>query len=463
MFLGRDRELRLLEKRYASSRFELVVLYGRRRVGKTALINAFVQDKPTIFYTGIESSPSQNLRGLSREILSFDGAPSEAVFPDFRAALEAVFRQAEQGRLVFVIDEYPYLAKAVPEFPSILQAMIDKHRERSGLYLILCGSSLSFMEQQVLEYQAPLYGRRTAQLKLQALDFFAARSFVPRFSPEEMAVAYGMVGGTPQYLRELDDSLAIAENIKNCFLEPSSFLFEEPINLLKQETREQAMYNAVIAAIAGGASRMSEIAAKAGLKTEVCTAYIKNLISLGLVLKENPIADKSSRRPVYRLTDNMFRFWYRFMPDNMSLVMREMGDVACQRIMPYINEYMGFVFEDICQQYLWHLRREGRGGLKFTELGHWWGNDPRRREQREIDIVGLGDGGAALFAECKWRNEPTGLSVLQDLVEDSSLVSCASKEFWLFSKSGFTEACQKEATAMGNVVLKKFEDMNLPD
>lgn len=459
VLLGRKQELKMLDKRYRSSKFEMVVIYGRRRVGKTALINGFVKDKPVIFCTGIESSAAQNLKSLSQEIMAYRKAPGDAVFSDFKSAIEAAFAIAEEERLVFVIDEYPYLAKAVPEFQSMLQNAIDKHKDSSRLFLILCGSSLSFMEQQVLEYQAPLYGRRIAQLKLKPLDFFAAKEFYPGFSPEDMAIAYGMVGGIPQYLRELDDSVSIEENIQNCFLDSSSFLFEEPMNLLKQETREQATYNSIIAAIAGGASRMSEIAVKAGLTSDACSTYIKNLVSLGLVVKENPIADKSSRRPVYKLTDNMFRFWYRFLPDNISLVMRGMAEIACQRIMPYINEYMGFIFEDICRQYLWKLRRSEDNGLVFTDLGRWWGNDPRRKQQREIDIVGIGDGGSALFAECKWRNEPANTAVLDDLIEDSGLVKCANKEFWLFSKSGFTEGCVSAANHMNNVVLRKYDDI----
>ena len=231
---------------------------------------------------------------------------------------------------------------------------------------------------------------------------------------------YGVVGGTPQYLMQMDDNLSIEENIKNTHLNPSSSIFEEPNNLLKQEVREPAIYNAVITAIATGCSKMNEISTKIDEDTSVCATYIKNLIALGIVKKESPYGEKSSRRTIYSIEDNMFRFWYRFVPENTSVISRGATDLAYRRIAPELSSYMGAVFEEICRQYLWKLLLDGKCAVNFSDLGRWWGTNSKTRTQEEIDIMGT-DKDVALFAECKWTNEKVDLGVLETLVERSSL------------------------------------------
>ena len=256
----------------------------------------------------------------------------------FQAALEYVFKISESERLVLVIDEYPYVAKSSKSLASTLQMLIDKNKDNSKLMLILCGSSMSYMEDNVLAYKAPLYGRRTAQMKILPFDFGDACKYFNRFSPEDMAMVYGLVGGTPQYLLQMDDHISIEDNIKNIFLNPSSSIFEEPENILKQEVREPAIYNAIITAVAAGSSRISEVATKIGETTSVCAQYIKNLIGLGIILKETPYGEKESRRSVYAIADNMFRFWYRFVPDNNSIISRGAADLAYKRIEPALSD-----------------------------------------------------------------------------------------------------------------------------
>jgi AAA+ ATPase superfamily predicted ATPase len=327
--VGRERELNKLNELYHTDGFQLPVIYGRRRVGKTALINEFIKDKEAIYFTGIESNARQNLENLSRSILSYaDAALENTSFQSFQAAFEYVFKLAETKRLILVIDEYPYVAGAPKSLASTLQALIDKNKDTSRLFLILCGSSMSFMENHVLAYKAPLYGRRTAQMKILPFDFFESRKFFRGFSAADMAAVYDAVGGTPQYLLCIDDKLSLEENIKRCFLDPSSPLFEEPNNLLKQEVREPAIYNAVITAIAIGSTKLSEIASKAGVETSACTAYIKNLISLGIIKRETPFAENTTRKAIYKISDNLFRFWYRFVPDNIAAVSRGLTDAV---------------------------------------------------------------------------------------------------------------------------------------
>lgn len=462
MFIGRERELDALNKLYKSNKFEFAVIYGRRRVGKTALINEFIGNKKAIYFMGVESNAKQNLENFSKSIMEFaSGIETESSFLSFQAALEYVFKLAEKERIILAIDEYPYVARSSKSLASTLQLLIDRYKDTSKLMLILCGSSMSYMEDHVLAYKAPLYGRRTAQMKLLPFDFEETCRYLKNLSDEDKALIYGVVGGTPQYLLQMDDKLSVEDNIKNTYLNPISFLYEEPTNLLKQEVREPAIYTAIITAIATGSSRMSEISSKVGEDTNVCTNYIKNLMNLGIVQKETPYGEKASRKSVYSIEDNMFRFWYRFVLDNSSIIARGAADLVYKRIEPQLSDYMGKVFEEICKQYLWKQLLSGNCPVEFNSLGRWWGNDPKEKCQTEIDIMGEQDKNTALFAECKWTNEKVDLGVLETLVKRSNLFSYKTKHYFLFSKSGFTKGCIDKANEMGNVSLVEFVDMIL--
>ena len=460
MFIGRERELTALNKLYGSNKFEFAVIYGRRRIGKTELIKQFLGDKKAIYFMGIESNAKLNLENFSKSILEFNtGIRADTSFSNFQAALEYVFQLAENERIILAIDEYPYVARSSKSLASTLQLLIDKYKDTSKLMLILCGSSMSYMEDHVLSYKAPLYGRRTAQIKLLPFDFEETCRYLADMSGEDKALMYGAVGGTPQYLLQVSDKLSVEENIKNTYLNPISFLYEEPTNLLKQEVREPAIYTAIITAIATGASRMADISTKVGEDTSVCTTYIKNLISLGIVQKETPYGEKASRKTIYSIADNMFRFWYRFVLENNSIIARGADDLAYKRIEPYFTDYMGKVFEDISTQYLWKLLVTGKSPIEFTSLGRWWGNDPRTRSQTEIDIMGEQDKNSALFAECKWTNEKVDLGVLETLVQRSELFAYKNVHLFLFAKSGFTKGCIDKAAELGNVTLVTYADI----
>ena len=460
MFIGRDRELNTLDKLYRSDKFEFVVIYGRRRVGKTALINQFIDDKKSIYFMGVESNEKQNLENFSKSIIEFSsGIETETSFASFQAALEYAFKLAEKERIILAIDEYPYVARASRSLASTLQLLIDKYKDTSKLMLILCGSSMSYMEDHVLAYKAPLYGRRTAQMKIQPFDFEESCRYLDNLSDEDKALIYGIVGGTPQYLLQMSDKLSVEENIKNTYLNPMSFLYEEPVNLLKQEVREPAIYNAIITAIAAGYSRMSEISSKVGEDTNVCSNYIKNLINLGIIQKETPYGEKASKKSIYSIEDNMFYFWYRFVLDNNSVIVRGAADLVYKRIAPQLPHYMGRVFEEICKQYLWKQLLLGNVPIEFISLGRWWGNDPIQKSQAEIDIMGEQDEESALFAECKWRNEKVDLDILDTLIDRSKLFRYRKVHYYLFSKSGYTKGCMEKAVKMGNVTLVSYEDI----
>ena len=460
MFIGRDKELHALDKLYKSEKFEFVVIYGRRRVGKTALINQFIGDKKSIYFMGVESNEKQNLENFSKGIIEFSsGIQTETSFASFQAALEYVFQLAEKERIILTIDEYPYVARSSGSLASTLQLLIDKYKDTSKLMLILCGSSMSYMEDHVLAYKAPLYGRRTAQMKILPFDFEESCRYFHHLSDEDQALIYGIAGGTPQYLLQMSDELSVEENIKNTYLNPMSFLYEEPTNLLKQEVREPAIYNAIITAIAAGYSRMSEISTKAGENSNVCSNYMKNLINLGIIRKETPYGEKASKKSIYVIEDNMFYFWYRFVLDNNSAIARGAADMVYKRIAPQLPDYMGSVFEEICKQYLWKQLLVGNMPIEFHSIGRWWGNDPIQKKQAEIDIMGEQDSDSALFAECKWRNENVDADILETLIARSKLFHYKNMHYYLFSKSGFTKGCMDRAKEMGNVSLVSYGDI----
>ncbi|MCL1810806.1 MAG: ATP-binding protein [Methanomassiliicoccaceae archaeon] len=460
MFIGREKELGELDRLYHSGTFQFPVIYGRRRVGKTALINEFIKDKEAISFTGLETKSKQNLENFSKAVFEYTNGPGPTpIFKNFQEALEHVFALSKEKRLILVIDEYPYLAKSEKGFASVLQMLIDKHKGSSNLFLILCGSSMSFMEKQVLGYKSPLYGRRTAQFKILPFDFFESRRWFEKFTDTEMAVIYGVVGGTPQYLLQMDDALSVEENIKNAFLNTSSYLFEEPGNMLKQEVREPAAYNAIISAIAGGRTKLSEISDSAGEETSAASVHLKNLISLGIVEKEKPVAAKTKKKTIYTISDNMFRFWYHFVPPNYSIIQNGMADAAYKNISEQLPSFMGAVFEDICRQYLWRLNRRGDMPFIFTEIGRWWGGDPETKSEAEIDILATDNKDSAAFCECKWTNEDVDVHALDKLVRRSGLFRFKKKYFYLFAKNGFTPECVRRADELGNVKLISYEDM----
>ena len=461
MFYCREAELRTMNNRYKKDRFECIVIYGRRRVGKTALINEFCKGKPTVYFSALNASSKENLEALSKAIYTCQN-PDSTSTPTYRSyedALEAITGMAMEKRLVFVIDEYPYLAKAEKSISSRLQHIIDHSWQDSRIYLILCGSSMSFMEYQVLGYESPLYGRRTAQFKIQALTYREITEFHPELKAADQALLYGVTGGIPHYINKLDVESNLDEALLDNLFSTSSYLFEEPENLLKQELREPAIYNSVISAIAAGASHSNEISTKVGLESGVCAKYLKVLLDLGILKKETPITEKPGKKTIYAIDDNFFRFWYRFVPRNMSVIsagrMRLIYEQAVKRFYP---DYMGLVFEKMCQEYL--LRYAKDLPILLSNVGQWWGTDSKTRREVQIDIVGAPvDGNEYLIGSCKYRNEKIGIEELELLRRYAAVFrQNGIFHYFIFSKGGFMQALL-EAEMQGEVTLLTLEDL----
>ena len=433
------------------------------RVGKTTLINEFIKDKNSIYYMAIEGTKKENLQGFSKALFSNTGIESHfPEFSDFATLLDYIDSLCEKHeRLIIAIDEFPYLASSYPAISSMIQSHIDQCWKNSKLFLILCGSSMSFMEEQVLGYKSPLYGRRTVQFKIHPFNYFEFRPMLENYSPEEQAVLYGVTGGIPEYLSRIDSSRSMDENIINLFFDESGRLFDEPSNLLKQELKEPATYHSIISAIASGASRMNEIATKTGLETSGCSNQISSLITLGIVRKEVPITESSSsKKTLYHLDDNMFLFWYRFVRPNLSSIIRGIGETIYETLVrPQLSDFMGSVFEEICQQYLYLPEVYTTLPFPIGNSGRWWGNNPAKKRQEEIDIMAVQES-RALFCECKWRNSPVALDVIELLKERGELFQYTDKYYIIFSKSGFTDQVVDYAEKHKNTMLVSFNDIN---
>ena len=445
MFVDRVRELQLLEERYTSRRAELFVLYGRRRVGKTELLRAFCQGKPHIFYVADlgteESALAEFTRQISRHL--FGAAEAISPFSTWDAAFEFLAKQAAKERLVVIVDEFTYLIDANGAIPSIVQRLWDTLLQHTQVMLILCGSYVGMMEQHVLAYRAPLYGRRTGQWRLQPLDFWNVHYFLPHYSPVDWVRSYAVLGGVPAYLRQFAEDAPLLDNVERTILAQGQFLYDEPRFLMLQELRDPNRYFSILEAIAGGRTRPNEIAQTSGIATSSLTFYLNTLQEMGLVERVVPATEQQphkSKRGIYRLLENYFRFWFRFVYPNRSLLERGERSQVRVRVEAELDQFVGPAFESICQEYIWRLHTRNALGFAPKAVGHWWDN------QEEIDIVAVGEE-MLLVGECKWTTKPVGLNLLDALkAKAQRLPNPGQKiQYALFARAGFTEELQRQA------------------
>ena len=462
IFIGRERELADLNELYIQDKFQLFVLYGRRRVGKTTFLNQFCKDKDTIFYSAEQSNNKLNLEKFSSLVFSFYGENNLAPFSSWTNALSYIDERQENKKLVLVIDEFPYLVRKNKALLSELQHLIDHKLTNGKLFIILCGSYMGFMEKEVLGSKSPLFGRRTAQLHMKPFNYQTSLKFLDGFSDIEKLELYGAFGGTPLYLQQVNANESFEQNIKRAYLKVTSYLYEEALLLLRQEVQEPGVYSAIIEAIASGYTKANEISTKIGEDTAKCLKYIKILCELGILHKETPFGEKeASRKTIYVISDYMFRFWYRYVFANRTLI--ETGAqqaVWLNRIEPDYNSYMGLVFEKVCTDYLSVKNAKGELPILFTSIGRWWGTNPATHGQEEIDLV-ASNGKDYIFGECKWRNEKLTLSVLRGLKAKAEVFgkNRNSTYYVLFSKSGFAEEVINEAKSDSSIVLVDLKEI----
>ena len=454
MFVNRVSELEQLEKRYASGKAEFFVLYGRRRVGKTELLARFCEGKRSIFFVSDLGSEISLRTALSAAVNTTLFGPNQmnAVYSTWEDLLHALAQTAQSERLVVVLDEFPYLVTAHPPLATILQRVWDQTLKNSQIMLILCGSYIGMMEETVLGYQAPLYGRRTAQYLLEPLQFKDARLFYPSFPLEDQVRAYAVYGGTPAYLHTIQSQQSLKDNVLDGILTRGSFLYDEVRFVLQQELREPRNYFAILQAIAAGKTRLNEIKQATGI--EGATAYLDTLQQLHLVERIVPVTEtqpQKSRRGIYRLKDHYLRFWFRYVHPNRSQLERGGAQIILEnQVIPEIDHFSSLTFEEVCQQFFWQAGLSGKLPFVPTNIGNWW------NANEEVDLVILGENDAILV-ECKWTSKPVGIDIMADLERKSNLVRTELENcqihFALCSRSGFTSQLIEDTKRRQDVVL----------
>ncbi len=457
MFINRHQELAALERMFRSETAEFFVLYGRRRVGKTELLSQFCKGKRSIYFLASQLKEQDHLRQLTeiaRHVID-DPLLQNLVFDDWESTLIYFAQQAQVEELVLVLDEFQYLCEDNAALPSLIQRFWDLHGKNSKLFLILCGSQVSFMEREVLAERSPLYGRRTGQLRLVSLSYRDSGDFFPKYSAKEKLIAYGILGGIPAYLTRfalhpLHDSqnipqMTFEQHIKDELLTPQGYLFDEVNFLLRMELREPRTYASVLQAIAGGATRLNEISQRVRLSSTDTNKYLSVLRELGLVKREIPVTERApekSRKGLYKIADNYVKFWFRFVLPNRSLIESGNADLVHQQIIaPNLSHYMGEIFEDVCHQYI-GLYWEEKLKVAPKRIGAHWGSN------LEIDVLTENIDESHWFGECKWWEAPIGENVLNRLIENATKVPDQWKRnprYILFSINGFTDALKQRA------------------
>lgn len=458
--IGRKKEMNQLEQMYSNMQFEFMIMYGRRRIGKTTILQEFSKFHKTIFFSAQEKNDTLNLRDFSRLVQEYFDGNFIANFENWEDALNYFGRKAEDQRSVLIIDEFPFLAESNPSIKSILQHKIDHDWKERNIFLILCGSSVSFMLNDVMGYKSPLYGRCTGSMEIQPFDYLESAEFFPNYSEEEKLIAYGILGGVPRYLNAFDPKRSLKENLISEILADGAFLNDEPQTLLRMELREPAVYNSILEAVANGCNRVVEIADRIHEEKSKCSKYMLTLQTLRLLEKHIPCGESdSSKKGIYEVVDHFYKFWYRYVFSNRSYYGMLGIDRAADEIMGEISDYMGPVFEDICRQYL--IRRAQNESLAFVPyvIGRWWGNNPVIKEQDDVDLLALDrKRERGIFVECKFRNRPMAMDEYDDLVTATeAFPDVSEKKLMFISKSGFTEAVRRRAGEEGAELVELRE------
>lgn len=441
MFYGREEEIRFLDKRYNSNKAELIIIYGRRRIGKTELLRQFTRGISSIFYVGRECTDNEQLEAFTKTIVSGNPAAKYIRFSSWEDAFRYIVEVSSNDRKLIVFDEFPYAVYSNRSLPSVLQLLWDETLRDNNLMIVLCGSSMSFIEKELLSEKAPLYGRSTGIYKVTELVFSAAALFLQGMSFEDKVTVYSILGGIPHYLKQFDPQKSVEENIKTNIMEKGCVLYNEVEFLIKQELRETSKYYSIIEAIALGNTKLNQISQKTQIEARTLSSYLGNLIELGIIIREYPVTDSikskaSVHSGIYRIKDNFFNFYFRFIFPFISEIETGNVEIVYQtEIKPYLNQFVGNVFETICIQYLRKMNIDGKLPSGFTQLGRWWYKDTK------IDIMGLEKKKPVLYAECKWQNTKMGIGDYKHLLNkiDTMDLSSIKPHIYLFSKSGFED------------------------
>lgn len=457
-FINRKNELKTLEDEYKRKDSSFVVVYGRRRVGKTKLITHFINDKRSIYYLATEENEEENrnsFKNLVAETLNIE-LLKEVSNASWETIFKEIAKESKKKRIILVIDEFQYLGKVNKAFPSILMGLWDNFLKDSNIMLIICGSLISMMKEQVLNYNSPLYGRRTAQINLKQVKFEYYHEFNEKLSLDKQIQKYAVTGGVPKYIELFNDNGDIYKDISNNILRRDSFLYAEPEFLLQKEVGEIGSYFSILKVIASGKHKLSDIASALNISQTSLTVYLKTLIELEILRRDVPITDEKpekSKKGLYFIDDNFISFWFKFVYPNKSLLEQDKKEYVEEKIKNnFIDNHVSYVYEDICRENMWSLLSKK---LSFNRVGRWWDKN------NEIDIVAYDAfGNTMMFGECKYSTKPKGIDVLNELIDKSKNVIWNNEKrdeyFLIYSRSGFSKELLNYAKNNKNIILKEL-------
>ncbi|ACJ75088.1 ATP-binding protein [Thermosipho africanus TCF52B] len=442
-FVDRIDEIKFLEKEYKRKTSSFIVLYGRRRVGKTRLIKEFIKNKDSVYFLATEESEAENIKTFQNILYSKYKIPllDNNKLLSWNDLFYIISTLKLEKKLIIVIDEFQYLLKSNKGFSSILQKSWDEYLKDKNIMLIISGSALSMIKREVLSYSSPLYGRRTGQMNLKPIKFKYFKEFFENKNIDLIKL-YSLTGGIPKYVEILELKENIYDTIKENFLNVNSYLFEEPYFLLEKELKDIGSYFSIIKAIANGNNKLSKISTSLGIKQTSLSYYLNNLIELDILEREVPILEKNpqtSKKGIYKIKDNFLNFWFKFIYPYKSYI--EIGNIDfVMNIIKksFIERHVSFIYEDISKEKLIDLNLNDKLPVKLSKIGRWWDKN------LEIDIVGVDrENKPILFGECKYTKKPVDLDVYYALVEKSKKLLKDNNQnnlyFAFFSYNGYTK------------------------
>ncbi len=431
-FIDRAPELRALEKRWRSPGFDLLVIYGRRRIGKTELIKEFSRDKPHIYLLSSQDAKDRQLDKMLDAVSSFFHERKPDIH-DWRDGVGYLKEKLEEEKILLTMDEFPRLVQSNRSILSYLQELADEIESESTM--ILCGSSIGVMESEVMGHKSPLFGRRTGQIDLQPFDFSTSLQAI-KYPFEEAIRSYAVTGGAPMYLLSFDYGRSLEDNIRDVILDKTSFMFQEPEFLLRTELRNPSRYMSVLEAVANGHTKPNRISNHTGIDRGPLSAYLKTLRRLRLLRREIPVTEerKKSKRSLYEIDDNFLRFWFHYVEPRRSSIEISAEDVASSEIMASLDEFSSKTFEDVCRELISKLNPKGLFSTKYSRVGRWW------HGEHEIDIIALNESeNEILLGECKWSEKVNPEALYFRLKEKKDEVRWRNEErnerYVIFAKS----------------------------
>lgn len=458
-FVDRIKELEFLNNEYNKSNSSLVILYGRRRIGKTALIKEFGKNKDMIYFLSTEESERQNLKEFKDLVANNlkNDLIKEANIESWETIFKVITSESKNKKVV-VIDEFQYLGKSNSAIPSIFQKIWDEYLKDKNIMLILCGSLINMMETQTLSYNSPLYGRRTGQIKLKQIPFKNYKEFFEKEIDEKRLIEkYAVTGGVPKYIESFNTNKNIYEEIQENILNKQSYLYEEPMFLLKNEVTDVGSYFSIIKSIASGNKKLGNIASNLSTNPTNLTKYLETLINLDILEREVPITEENpekSKKGQYKIKDNYINFWFKFIYPYKSFIEMDENQVVMNKIKQnFIDNCVSYVYEDICRQKILEMCNNEELNETYDKIGRWWNNN------EEIDIVGIDSNkNNIIFGECKYyTNKKMDIDVYYNLKEKAKYVlwriNNRNEKYILFSVNGFTKELTELSKKEKNLLL----------